>query len=144
MVLEYELEWHAKILVLRIILSTNSRGKPQENIQTNQYISSEINHDKNLFRTLLASDLRFLTLFKLSKTNLLKAIRRFQVVTEIILYRISIRYSSYYSKSPRFGLKIMELNKYLITNNIKECYLRLYNNEVEHQRLYKIWIFFVT
>jgi hypothetical protein len=66
-ILDHELEWHAKILVLRIILSTNWRGKPQENIQTNQYISSEISHDKNLFRTLLASDLRFLTLFKFVK-----------------------------------------------------------------------------
>jgi len=68
-VLEYELEWHTKILVLRIILSTNRRGKPQENIQTNQYISSEISYDKNLFRTLLASDLRFLTLFKFVKNE---------------------------------------------------------------------------
>jgi hypothetical protein len=70
MVLEYELEWNVKILVIRVTMLTRKWGdKPQENTQTNQYVSSQTNYDKNFFRTLIASDVRFLTLLKFVKNE---------------------------------------------------------------------------
>jgi hypothetical protein len=75
MVLEYELEWNAKILVIRItMLTRKSKDKSQENTQMNQYISYT-NHAKNFFRTLLASDVRFLTLFKFVKNEFVDGYR---------------------------------------------------------------------
>ena len=76
MVLEYELEWNAKILVIRITMLTRKwKDKSPENTQMNQYVSSHTNHDKNFFRTLLASDVRFLTLFKFVKNEFVDGYR---------------------------------------------------------------------
>ena len=64
MVLEHELGWHARILVIKALMLTGKTDVVnQGNTQTNRFASSELIQDKKFIASLLANDHRFLNLF---------------------------------------------------------------------------------